>query len=173
MTISELNHLPDDEAREAFSRCCGATRWVAEMVTTRPFPDETSLHILADRVWAKMTRADILEAFSHHPQIGANLENLRKKFAATATWSAGEQASVISADETTLQALAQANQEYVARFGYIFIVCATGKTASEMLKLLTDRLSNDAETELSLAAAEQAKITHVRLNKLLEVESTP
>lgn len=173
MTLSELNLLTDDAAREALSRCCGASRWVAGMLASRPFADEKLLHTTADHIWATMTRADILEAFSHHPQIGADLENLRRKFATTATWSADEQASVASADELTLQALARANQEYVHRFGYIFIICASGKTAPEMLELLTDRLKNDGDTELPIAAAEQAKITHIRLNKLLEVESTP
>lgn len=115
-----------------------------------------------------MQRADLLEAFSHHPQIGADLESLRKKFAATATWSAGEQSAINTADEMTLLGLVEWNRDYLAKFGYIFIVCATGKSAAEMLALLRARLPNDLEAELNIAAAEQAKILHLRLDKLLE-----
>lgn len=171
MTIAELNLLPRDEVRVVLARCCGASQWVAGMLDCRPFANAASLHEAADEIWAAMNREDIFEAFSHHPQIGADLENLRKKFAATATWSAGEQAGVAESDDSTLEALAQGNRKYLAKFGYIFIVCATGKTASQMLLLLTDRLKNDPEIELKIAAEEHAKIMHIRLDKLLEVQS--
>ena len=99
-------------------------------------------------------------------RIGADLDALRKKFASTATWASGEQSGVASADEETLRALQQGNIDYEARYGFIFIVCATGKSAGEMLAILQSRLNNDPETELRIAAAEQAKITRIRLEKL-------
>ena len=113
-----------------------------------------------------MDFSDILEAFSHHPKIGANIETLRAKFQQTAGWSASEQASVSQASDAVLQALAQGNIDYEAKFGYIFIVCATGKSAAEMLNLLQARLVNTPADEIKLAAAEQAKITRIRLEKL-------
>ena len=112
-----------------------------------------------------MLPADWLEAFAAHPRIG-DLDALRKKFASTANWCAGEQAGVAAADEAVLTALADGNRAYEARFGYIFIVCATGKSAAEMLAILTARLANDPEVELKVATAEQAKITRLRLEKL-------
>ena len=111
-------------------------------------------------------RQDYLEAFSHHPQIGADPEKLRKKFKGTHQWASHEQSGMREASEACIQELAQRNREYYDRFGYIFIVCATGKTANEMLSLLKDRLSNTQETELLIAANEQAKITQIRLEKL-------
>jgi 2-oxo-4-hydroxy-4-carboxy-5-ureidoimidazoline decarboxylase len=168
MTINDLNHLSFDDAREALARCCGATRWITGLLQRRPFADAAALHAVADEVWTTMQRADLLEAFSHHPQIGADLESLRKKFAATAAWSAGEQSEVNTADKTTLLGLIEGNRDYLAKFGHIFIVCATGKSAAEMLVLLRARLLNGPEAELNIAAAEQAKILHLRLDKLLE-----
>lgn len=161
-----LNSLGAEEAQAAFFRCCGATRWAQEMVAQRPFPNEEALFHTADIVWARMDEADYLEAFSHHPKIGS-IENLRKKFGETARWSSAEQAGVQVASEAVLSTLASANQRYEERFGYIFIVCATGKTAAEMLALLQARLHNGPATELHIAAEEQRKITHIRLAKLL------
>jgi 2-oxo-4-hydroxy-4-carboxy-5-ureidoimidazoline decarboxylase len=120
----------------------------------------------AERVWAGLERADYLEAFRAHPEIGANLELLRAKFASTAGWSSQEQASIAAASDDVLEALRAQNVRYSQRFGYIFIVCATGKSAQEMLDLLTARLDHSAESELAIAAAEQAKITALRLGKL-------
>ncbi len=112
------------------------------------------------------TDADWLEAFAAHPRIG-DVDALRAKFAATAAWASGEQAGVAGASESTLRALAEGNRDYEAKFGHIFIVCATGKTADEMLGLLRERLANEPDAELAVAAAEQAKITAIRLRKLL------
>src|SRR5262249_25549324 len=109
---------------------------------------------------------DVLEAFEHHPRIGADLAALREKFGSTATLAASEQASVARASEATLVALRDANVRYEAKFGHIFIVCATGKSADERLAILRSRLDNDPETELRIAAGEQAKITRLRLEKL-------
>ena len=161
-----LNSLDDGEASAAFRRCCGAEHWIALMLTSRPFLDDASVFDAAESCWGQMSSADVHEAFSHHPKIGASIESLRAKFQSTATWSASEQSSLAQAETETLEALAQGNIEYEARFGYIFIVCATGKSAQEMLDLLLARLTNTPEDELRIAAGEQAKITRIRLEKI-------
>jgi 2-oxo-4-hydroxy-4-carboxy-5-ureidoimidazoline decarboxylase len=164
--LSRLNALAAPEAREALRWCCGASRWVDAMAARRPFPDAHALFAAADEVWAGLGPADWSEAFSHHPRIG-DKGALRERFAATRHWAAGEQSGVSAASEEVLDALARGNRDYEARFGHIFIVCATGKGADEMLGLLRQRLGNDPEAEARIAAAEQAKITRIRLEKLL------
>jgi 2-oxo-4-hydroxy-4-carboxy-5-ureidoimidazoline decarboxylase len=164
--VQWLNGLDADAAAEAFARCCGAKRWVAGMVAARPFASRTHLHGAAEQLWWALGDGDWLEAFTHHPRIGADPDALRKKFGATADWSAGEQAGMQAADEATIQALAQGNRDYEARFGHIFIVCASGLTASTMLCMLQARMPNAPEFELRVAAGEQAKITALRLDKL-------
>jgi 2-oxo-4-hydroxy-4-carboxy-5-ureidoimidazoline decarboxylase len=161
-----LNSLPAAEAEQALHRCCGSKRWVSEMLRERPFGSRAALQAAADSIWARLDRADYLEAFAQHPAIGADLDELRKRFAATSSWSAEEQAGAAVADEATLAALRAGNLAYAARFGYIFIVCATGKSAAEILALLESRLQNSPAVELGIAAAEQAKITRLRLDKL-------
>lgn len=163
---AKLDAMSEDEARAALVRCCGASRFVDAMLARRPFRDDATLHDAAQRVWATMDRADILEAFEHHPRIGADMNALRKKFSTTADLSAREQAGAINAHESELARLRDGNLAYEARFGHIFIVCATGKTAAQMADLLDARLGNDADTELRIAAAEQAKITRLRLDSL-------
>ncbi len=165
MDLTRLNSLPEAEAREAFLRCCGSRRWAEAMAARRPFADEDVLFAAAGEAEKGLSREDWLEAFAAHPRIG-DLESLRKKFAATASWASHEQAGVAGAPEAVLQALAEANRRYEEKFGYIFIVCATGKNAGEMLAILEQRLPNDPETDLHVAAAEQAKITRLRLEKL-------
>ncbi len=161
-----LDGMEREDARPALTRCCGARRWVEGMLARRPFGTDTALTQAADEVWATMEEPDILEAFSHHPRIGADMDELRKRFARTSTWSAGEQAGVTQADEATLRALKEGNEAYEARFGFIFIVCASGKSAAEMLALLQGRLPNERDEELRIAASEQGKITKLRLEKL-------
>ena len=148
------------------TRCCGSSRWVERMLTRRPFASDDALFAAAEAVWAGADRDDVLEALTHHPRIGASLDELRKKFATTAGWSAGEQSGASIASEQTLTALRDGNVRYEAKFGHIFVVCATGKTAAEMLALLEARMPNDAETEIRVAQAEQGKITKLRLEKL-------
>jgi len=155
-----------DDARASLTRCCGAARWVNGMLAQRPFGSDAALFDAAEAVWATMAPSDILEALTHHPRIGADLDELRKRYGATAQWAAGEQAGAAVADEPTLHALRDGNLRYEARFGHIFVVCATGKSAAEMLALLEARLPNERAAELQLAAAEQAKITRIRLEKL-------
>jgi 2-oxo-4-hydroxy-4-carboxy-5-ureidoimidazoline decarboxylase len=159
-----VNALSDDEARAALTRCCGSSRWVAAMLGRRPFPSTAALMADADAAWAALGRADFLEAFAHHPAIGSSGGALA--LAQTAAWSREEQAKVADAGDETRQRLRAANEAYRARFGYIFIVCATGKSGPEMLALLEARLHNDPEGELAIAAGEQAKITRLRLEKL-------
>ena len=161
-----LNALSLDEATEALARCCGAARWVEAMLARRPFASRAALFAAAADVWSRMTPDDLLEAFAQHPEIGENLAELRGKFAATADWASVEQRGAVGASEATLIALRNGNQAYRARFGYSFIVCATGKSADEMRALLEARLDNPPELELGIAAAEQAAITHLRLEKL-------
>lgn len=160
-----LNTLSEEPARAALERCCGAHRWVEGMLARRPFASGGDLAAASETVWGSLGHDDWLEAFSHHPKIG-DVEGLRRKFASTATWAAGEQAGVSAATEDVLARLAAGNEAYERRFGYIFIVCATGKTAGEMLALLEARLGNPPEVELAIAAGEQAKITRIRLEKL-------
>ncbi len=131
----------------------------------RPFGSMTRLLESADEIWRAASSDDVKEAFSHHPKIGER--NLQQgRFAATRHLSAAEQAGVAGASATVLDDLAEGNRQYEDRFGYVFIVCATGRSADEMLALLRSRLNNDAATEIRVAAAEQAKITAIRLTAL-------
>jgi 2-oxo-4-hydroxy-4-carboxy-5-ureidoimidazoline decarboxylase len=161
-----LDGAPEGEALAALVRCCGAARWARAMAARRPFGSGEALARAADEAWAAMGRDDVLEALSHHPRIGADLDELRKRYASTAGWAASEQAGAAAASEETLRALRDGNARYEAKFGHVFVVCATGKTAAEMLALLEARLGHDPATELAVAKAEQAKITHLRLEKL-------
>jgi 2-oxo-4-hydroxy-4-carboxy-5-ureidoimidazoline decarboxylase len=164
--LDSLNGLSQDAAREAFLRCCGSKRWAQGMLLKRPFRDEAALIAAADEVWQALSKHDFLEAFSHHPRIGGK-DALREKFAATRDWAQSEQAGASSASDDVLDSLADANAQYEKRFGYIFIVCATGKSAPQMLELLRARLGNNPEKDLAIAAGEQAKITALRLKKLV------
>jgi len=167
MKLSELNALPAEHARAALERCCGSSRWVEAMLAERPFADREALLSAAERAGGGLGGEDWLEAFSHHPRIG-DAAALRQRFAATAAWAGDEQRGAADGPERTLEALARGNQAYERRFGYVFIVCATGKRAGEMLALLEARLPNDPALELDVTAAEQMKITRLRLDKLLE-----
>lgn len=166
MTLDALNALPAVAAEAELLKCCGSGRWARAVAGRRPFSSEEELLAAADEEWARCGREDILEAFSHHPRIGGK-DALRAKFAATRGWSQGEQSKVAQAAEETLEGLSRGNEEYERKFGYIFIVCATGKSADEMLSLLRARLPHEAAEELKTAAGEQAKITRLRLSKLL------
>jgi 2-oxo-4-hydroxy-4-carboxy-5-ureidoimidazoline decarboxylase len=158
-----LNGLSEAAAAEALRRCCGSERWVAELLAGRPYATLAELQAFSERIWRGLAAEDYLEAFSQHPQIGEELGALRERFASTQALAAREQAGVEGADEQTLIELRDGNRAYRARFHFIFIVCATGKSAREMLRLLQQRLANDPQDELSIAAAEQAKITRLRL----------
>lgn len=155
---------PDDAAR-LLSGCCGSTRWVSRMLERRPFGSSEALQQAAASIWFDLSPDDWREAFSHHPRIG-DRDALERRFAATRHLSAREQAGVNDAPDDVLAGLLDGNRLYEAKFGFIFIVCATGRSAAAMLELLRSRLANDLDTELAIAAAEQAKITRLRLLEL-------
>lgn len=131
-----------------------------------PYEDLVELLNDAEEQWYQCSEADWLEAFTHHPKIG-DIDALKKKFASTAHWAGNEQGAVAQASGETIQALAKGNDDYEKKFGFIFIVCATGKSAEEMLALLNQRLPNNREEEMQIAAGEQNKITQLRIQKLL------
>jgi len=166
MSIEELSNLNSEKAFEEFLKCCGSTSWANKLSEIRPFNSIENLLNSSDAIWLNASKQDGLEACKHHPKIG-DLKNLGKKFASTKDWAGSEQAGVSVAANQTIIALAEGNLLYEKKFGYIFIVCATGKTADEMLALLNDRLPNDSEVEFKIAMNEQNKITHIRLKKLL------
>lgn len=160
-----LNELDESAAHQALENCCAAPAWISAMLTRRPFANDEDVTQAATSIWNSLPRDEWLAAFAAHPQIG-DVNSLKKKYASTATWASNEQASVARASDDTLHELARYNQEYEAKFGYIFIVCATGKSAAEMLAILKSRMGNTADEELRIAAAEQLKITLLRLQKL-------
>lgn len=167
MTLHELNILPKQQLREELTKCCGSQAWIEKMLPFFPADDMVELLEDAEEQWFKCSEQDWKEAFAQHPKIG-DMESLEKKFASTATWASGEQGDIAKAPPKTLQQLNEANQQYEDKFGYIFIVCATGKSADEMLGMLQTRLQNSPEVEIEIAADEQNKITKLRIEKLLE-----
>lgn len=166
MSLEDLNRMSAADARAAFERCCGAGAWIDRMCAGRPYADPAALYAAADRAADTLDPGDWREAFSHHPRIG-DVAALRQRFVSTAAWAGDEQGGATNASEATLAALARGNRDYEQRFGYIFIVCATGRSAGEMLAMLESRLGNDPGQELENAAREQRKITRLRLEKLL------
>lgn len=166
MTLDEINQLDTDAARNGFASCCSSESWINAMADARPFSTVEDMHQAALDIWADLTERDYLQAFEGHPKIG-DVNSLRKKYASTKGLASNEQSGVNSADEQTLIDLANANDEYFEKNGFIFIVYATGKSAAQMLAILQGRLPNDRATEIKNAAVEQSKITALRLNKLL------
>ena len=166
MTLEELNKISQPQLREELLKCCGSSTWVKMMMAYFPADSMERLLEQAEEIWYECSEDDWKEAFAHHPKIG-DVESLTKKFASTAQWASGEQSGVNTATEESITALAEGNHLYEEKFGYIFIVCATGKSAEEMLTLLRDRLKNNPEKEIKIAAAEQNKITKLRLQKLI------
>jgi OHCU decarboxylase len=164
--LDQLNSLSPAQAEAEFLKCCGSTRWAQAMTAIRPFKSIDDLLAKADSVWWSLDQEDWLEAFRSHPKIG------EKKAAAAQSeqaqsWSAQEQSATSGAATEVMRALAEGNREYEQRFGFIYIVCATGKSSEELLNILNIRLENDAEIELRNAAEEQRKITRLRLENLL------
>ena len=161
-----LNSWPADALKAALTKCCGSSNWVEQVANEAPFSDGSQLFDAAERAAAGLSKADWLEAFGHHPQIGQK-KAAASQSAQASRWSEQEQASSVSAPSKVQLELADANAAYQARFGYIFIVCATGKSADEILSLLKQRMNNAPEAELKIAAGEQRKITRLRLEKIL------
>jgi len=166
MTLTELNQLPLFQLKETLLTCCGSTAWVNELTKVFPIESKESLFGQADIIWFACSESDWREAFTHHPKIG-DVDSLWEKFAATKAWAEGEQSGVSTASRSVLEMLVEGNQLYEEKFGYIFIVCATGKSADEMLEIMESRLLNSPETEILMAMQEQNKITKIRLEKLL------
>lgn len=166
MDLAELNSLEKPALVEALRKCCGSSAWVNNMADAFPIADAETLMDEAKTKWNELAETDWREAFTHHPKIG-DVHSLKEKFASTSTWAEGEQGAVKEASQAALEALAAGNDEYERKFGYIFIVCATGKSADEMLALLQARLTNSPEDEILIAMGEQGKITRLRLEKLL------
>jgi len=168
ITINQLNSLSKKEAFKALTQCCVSTQWISQMVESRPFNSSKELIEKAAVIWYENCSVeDYKEAFTGHPKIG-NLESLKAKFADTATWAGNEQAKVEEATEETIKALAEANTLYEAKFGYIFIVSASKKSAKHMLAIVNTRLHHNVENEIYVAKNEQHKITVIRLGKLIE-----
>ena len=167
--LDSLNALPAQDAETVFLQCCGSKRWAREMAAGRPYQSLETLIAKANDVWWSLASEDWLEAFRSHPKIG------EKKAAApvsdqSSQWSGQEQAGMGNASRATVDSLAEFNQAYEQKFGFIFIICATGKSSEEMLSALRKRLDNDSAAELPIAAAEQSKITELRLKKLVSCQ---
>ncbi|WP_148861301.1 2-oxo-4-hydroxy-4-carboxy-5-ureidoimidazoline decarboxylase [Marinobacter fonticola] len=166
MALERLNQLNDAEATEVLRTCCAAERWVRAMVASRPFHSAEDLHEKADKHWPDLTTEDWLEAFEAHPKIG-DISSLKDKFANTRDLASDEQSYAALGSDEILQRLAYGNEAYLEKFGFVFIICATGKSADEMLLRLEERLENTRADEIVNASREQATITHLRLDKLV------
>ncbi len=164
MQLLQLNQLPAQQALTAFLDCCASHRWAAAMTQARPFADLQSLARQAEFHWRLLDDADRLEAFSGHARIG-DMQALQRKYE---SHTQVEQGQVGDAPLQTLQQLHDLNQTYEQKFGFMFIVCASGKSALQMLQLLQARLGNSRVQEMANAAAEQLKITQLRLTRMLE-----
>ena len=169
-TLKQFNQQNTETASAALFKTCGSTRWVKQMIEHFPFTNEANLFEYARTIWYNINdESDYLEAFTHHPKIG-DVKSLKEKFASTSELAGNEQAGVKNAQARTIQELAELNEAYYQKFGFIFIVCATGKSAEEMLALLKARIGNSKEEEIGLAMAEQFKITLLRLQKMVDLK---
>lgn len=148
-------------------KCCGNEKWADEMIVFVPFGSAEEIEDTAEKIWSKLGKEDKLESFGHHPKIGG-LESLKKKYSLSGEMSKQEQSGIQNASETTIKELAKYNEDYEKKFGYVFLVCATGKSADEMLGLLKTRINNDPETEFRIAGNELIKIAKLRLNRITE-----
>jgi 2-oxo-4-hydroxy-4-carboxy-5-ureidoimidazoline decarboxylase len=166
--LDRWNELSAEAAAGEVISCCGSAAWARELAARRPFKDEILLVTASDEIWNQLDTQHWLEAFSKHPRIGER-HAPRRASAQSAAWSTQEQRNAAAEDENHQAALAEANQKYERQFGRVFIICATGKSASEILDILRERLRNDDATELRVAAEEQRKITNLRLKKWLEL----
>jgi allantoicase len=159
-----LHAMTPTAAEAALLACCGSTRWAREVAAARPFADVDALHRAAEQVWDGLAPDDWQEAFAAHPRIGDRHTEAR--------WAADEQAATRTAEEETLAALAEGNRAYEERFGHVFLIRASGRSADEMLAALRERLANDPDTELHIAAGQQREITALRLDKMLRDGAT-
>jgi OHCU decarboxylase len=163
-TLAAWNNADADHALADLLVCCGSHRWAAALIATRPCRDVSDLCRAADALWATMEEADWMEAFACHPRIGERTAHASQKSLAS---SSQEQASIRAADAQVLAEIAAGNAQYEQLFGFTYIVCATGKSAQQMLAILIRRLSSDRASELREAAEQQRQITQIRLRKWL------
>lgn len=166
MGLEKLNSLSPAAARDALAMCCVSERWLDGMLAAWPFASSQHAIDAANSAWDQLAEADFLQAFEGHPRIG-DVDSLRAKYASSAGLASHEQSGVESADDELIARLAVGNAAYEDRFGFIFIVCASGKSAAEMLDLLEKRLQHSREQELAIAAEEQRKILLLRLENML------
>jgi OHCU decarboxylase len=166
MTLDELNHLPTADAVRDLLACCGSSAWARDVAAARPYHDFDSLLAQADRVWAQLAPEDWLEAFARHPRIGERAAAVRS--GTEKRWSEGEQSRARETGSGVMAELASVNAEYEERFGHVFLICATGKSADEILANARSRLHNEPDDEMRVAGEEQRRITHLRLRKLLD-----
>jgi 2-oxo-4-hydroxy-4-carboxy-5-ureidoimidazoline decarboxylase len=167
--LARWNSLdPASAAREVLP-CCGSQAWAAALASHRPLADEASLVTASANIWLALPEEAWQEAFDSHPRIGQKQARVHAT-EESLSWSAQEQRSALSEDDTARLALEEANRRYEQKFGRIFVVCATGKTSSEMLSILERRMKNDAATELREQAEQQRQITELRLHRWLESE---
>lgn len=167
--VIALDALPAASIADLFADCCGSSRWVSAMVSARPFGSRAELMSACESIWPSLHHEDWLEAFAHHPRIG-ELTSAIPQGAPGATWSGQEQSGF--GGNASREAMAVANREYELRFGHIYIVCASGRSSEELLSLVRQRLRNNPDTELEVAAEEQKHITRLRLAKLIEQRVT-
>ena len=165
MNLAELNQGDSEQARIELLKCCGSRKWVNNILAARPFSSVDQLHAQAKDIWLELDKDDYLDAFAAHPKIGES--KVPEKAKNTESWTREEQAGMLNADDSVKLELEKQNYKYEKKFGYIFIVCATGKSAEEMLDMLQQRLENIPLIELNIAACEQNKITILRLNNML------
>jgi allantoicase len=166
-SLESFNRLPRQRALRALLDCCGSKKWAQQMAACRPFVGEADLFEAADKTWSALAREDWLEAFLHHPPIGQTRSGAMQS-ATASLWSAKEQSAAQKAAPEVLLELAEQNRTYAEKFGYVFLICATGKTSAEIVDAIRQRLPNDPDIELRVAAEEQRKIARLRLEKLLE-----
>jgi OHCU decarboxylase len=162
--LAEWNRLPSTDALAPVLACCGSRTFAEAVVRARPYPDAESLLAQSDEIWWALGESDWSEAFACHPRIGESASNTSHQFSA---WSNQEQSRARDAAQTVLDSIATGNREYEARHGFIYIVCANGKSSEELLAILDRRLHNTTEAELLEAAEQQRQITHLRIRKWL------
>jgi len=164
IALADWNQLPAPDALPFVLACCGSHAFAEGMVHARPFADVDALLATADSIWWSLAESDWLEAFACHPRIGESSANTSRQFSA---WSTEEQSEARSGANSVLDSISAKNREYQARHGFIYIVCASGKSAEELLAILDRRIGNPTGQEIKQAAEEQRQITHIRIRKWL------
>ncbi|MEP7001844.1 MAG: 2-oxo-4-hydroxy-4-carboxy-5-ureidoimidazoline decarboxylase [bacterium] len=170
ITVANLDTMPEAEAAFKLAACCGSAKWISRMLARRPFGSREQLFNVAAQVAGALSETDWLEAFSHHPRIGHSVSNAVVSTMAE-SWSTAEQSAAANATIAVRAALANANAEYEERHGFVFIICASGRSAAEILAAVRSRMRNQRSDEVLIAADEQQQITRLRLEKLITEEA--